>query len=82
VLWSPGSPTILNPGPDFGVQSNQLGFLFSWATNLSVVVETCTNLAHPVWSPVATNALTNGQSNFSDAKWMNYHSRFYRLGAP
>ena len=42
----------------FGVQTNPFGFIISWATNVPVVVEACTNLANPTWSPVDTNTLT------------------------
>jgi len=52
------------------------------SANISVVVEACTNLANPVWQPMQTNALTGGTSYFSDAKWTNYHSRFYRISSP
>jgi|SRR5208337_1613522 len=82
ALWFLPNPLILDNEPSFGVQTNSFGFIISWATNISVVVEACTNLANPVWQPVATNTLTGGWSYFSDAKWTNYHSRFYRLSAP
>ena len=52
------------------------------ANNFSVVVEGCMNLADPISSPVATNALTDGWSYFSDLQWTNYRSRFYRLSVP
>ena len=52
------------------------------ATNLSVVVEACTNLANPIWSPVGTNTLTGGSSYFSDSQWTNYPGRFYRFRSP
>ena len=54
----------------------------SWATNASVVVEACTNLANPVWCAVGTNTLTSGSSCFSDPQWTNYPARFYRLRSP
>ena len=72
-------PLILNHNPGFGVQNNQFGFTVSWATNGSIVVEACTNLANPVWSPMATNALASGTNHFSDPQWTNYPSRFYRV---
>jgi hypothetical protein len=79
ALWVLPYPLILNNGPGFGVQTNGFGFIISWATNISVVVEACTNLAHPVWSPVRTNTLTGGSSYFSDPQWTNHPARFYRL---
>jgi hypothetical protein len=47
-----------------------------------VVVMACTNLAQPVWFPVATNTLTNGLSSFVDAQWTNYPVRFYGFSFP
>jgi len=79
ALWSLPYPLILDLGPGFGVQTNGFGFIISWANNYSVVVEACTNLANPFWSPVETNTLTDGWSYFSDPQWANYRSRFYRL---
>ena len=76
------NPLILTSGPGFGVQSNAFGFIISWATNLPVVVEACTNLANHSWSPVHTNALTGGWSYFSDPQWANYPGRFYRVRSP
>jgi hypothetical protein len=81
ALWSLPNPLILN-GPSFGVQTNQFGFIISWATNISVVVEACTNLANPIWTPLQTNTLTGGSSYFSDPDWTNYPGRFYRLRSP
>ncbi|MGA3143846.1 MAG: leucine-rich repeat domain-containing protein [Verrucomicrobiota bacterium] len=79
MLWNPHAQT--NDG-SFGVQNNQFGFNIAGSSNLVVVVEACTNLANPVWSPVATNTLTGGTSYFSDPKWTNYSSRFYRFRSP
>ncbi len=82
ATWLLPNPLILNFGPSFGVQANNFGFIVSWATNLSVVVEACTNLASPIWQPVATNTLTGGSSYFQDSLWMNYPARFYCVGNP
>jgi hypothetical protein len=46
------------------------------------VVEACTNLASPVWTPLATLTLTNGSFQFSDPAWTNSLSGFYRLTSP
>lgn len=80
--WFLPYPTILNNGPGFGVKSNAFGFTISWATNVPVVVEAATNLANPIWVPIATNALTIGSCFFSDPQWTDYSSRFYRVGTP
>jgi hypothetical protein len=77
--WMLPYPLVLNNGPGFGVQNNCFSFTISWATNLSVVVVAATNLAKPVWTPLATNSLTSGTNCFSDSQWMNYPSRFYRV---
>jgi len=66
------NPLILNNGSGFGVQSNAFGFTISWATNLSVVVQACTNLANPIWTPLQSLNLTNGLAYFSDPQWTNY----------
>jgi hypothetical protein len=82
ALWFLPNPLILNNGASFGVQTNGFGFIISWATNIPVVVEACTNLANHTWSPVGTNNLTGGSSYFSDPQWTNYPARFYRLRSP
>ena len=82
ALWHLPTPVIVDFGPSFGVQTNLFGFIISWATNVPVVVEACTDLANPTWSPVATNTLSGGSSYFSDADWTNYPIRFYRLRSP
>jgi len=84
ALWYLPYPMIFNSGPSFGVRTNRFGFLISWATNSSVVVEACTNLSSPVWWPMSTNTLTgtSGTSYFSDSKWTNSRARYYRLRSP
>jgi hypothetical protein len=79
AVWSLPYPLILSGGPDFGVQANRFGFIISWAANLPVVVQASSNLAQNVWTPIATNTLTNGASFFSDSTWTNAPVRFYRL---
>jgi hypothetical protein len=82
ALWRLPYPVILNNSPSFGVQSNTFGFTISWATNRSLVVEACTNLANPVWTPLQSLTLTNGLFYFSNAQWTNYPARFYRISSP
>ena len=82
ALWALPYPVILSGNTNLGVRNNQFGFTVSWATNVPVIVLAATNLANPVWTPVSTNALTNGTSYFSDSKWTNYPSRFSRLRSP
>jgi len=64
----------------FGVRTNQFGFTIAGTSGLGIVVESCTNLTHPAWSPMQTIALTDGSSYYSDSQWANYTRRFYRLG--
>jgi hypothetical protein len=76
ALWT---PQVLTSNSSFGVQTNQFGFDVTWANGMSVVVEASTNLANHVWSPLATNTITGGSYYFSDPRWTNYSSRFYRV---
>ena len=66
----------------FGVETNTFGLTITGASGLVIVVEACTNLAIPRWSPVSTNTMSDGLSYFTDPRWANYRSRFYRLQAP
>ncbi|HEU0008311.1 MAG TPA: leucine-rich repeat domain-containing protein [Verrucomicrobiae bacterium] len=79
ALWT---PRIETSDANFGVRTNRFGFTISWASDLVTVVEACTNLTNPVWTPVGTNTLTDGSSYFSDPEWTNHPVRFYRLRSP
>jgi BspA type Leucine rich repeat region (6 copies) len=63
---------------DSAVRTNQFSFYVDWAGGQKVVVEGCTNLSHPAWSPVQTNLLTISSWYFNDSHWTNYPTRFYR----
>jgi BspA type Leucine rich repeat region (6 copies) len=84
--WGPtfgGVPTMLwNPqahAPSF--TGDQFGFNLTGPTNAVIVVEACTNLANPVWLPVATNNFSSsGTSSFTDPS--GQPSRFYRFRSP
>jgi hypothetical protein len=76
------NPVILNNDSSFGMHTDGFGFTIAWATNISVVVEACTNLSNPVWQSVQTNALIGGSAYFGDPQWTNYLGRFYRLRSP
>ena len=80
--WVLPNPVILTTPSSFGLRTNQYGFVISWATNASVVVEASTDLGLPEWSPVGTNALVEGWSYFSDPEWTNYARSLYRLRTP
>jgi hypothetical protein len=85
ALWALAYPVILsgaNGNTNLGVRNKQFGFNVSWTTYVPVVVLAATNLTNPAWTPVSTNALTNGTFYFNDSKWTNYPGRFYRLRSP
>jgi hypothetical protein len=82
ALWALPYPVILTSSPNLGLQANAVGFRISWATNACVVVEASTTLENPAWSPVSTNALTDGWYDFGDVEWTNYPCRFYRVVSP
>jgi hypothetical protein len=72
-------PQVQTDDASFGIRTNQFGFNINWASGMTVVVEACTNLANPIWYPLATNTLSGGSAYFSDPQWTNHTRRFYRL---
>lgn len=80
--WFLPTPLILNFQHNFGVQTNRFSFMISWATNTSIVVDACTNLASNTWQAIQTNNLANGSFYFTDSQWTNYPARFYRVRTP
>jgi len=81
-ITPPPNPQVQTSDASFGVRTNRFGFNITGTSGLVIVVEACTNLADPIWSPVGTNTLTSGLSYFSDPQWTNYPGRFYRLRSP
>jgi hypothetical protein len=79
ALWP---PQVQTSDASFGVRTNQFGFTIIWAGSMTVAVDACTNLANPIWIPLATNTLAGGSLYFSDPQWTNYPARFYRLRWP
>ena len=79
VLWN---ALIQVSDGNFGVQSNQFGFDVAGSANIPFVVEACTNLANPLWTPLESATLTNGLVYFSDSQWASFPTRFYRVSAP
>ncbi len=77
VLWNPQAQVP-------GVTAGQFGFGITAARlTCDIVVETCTNLANPVWLPVVTNTLSGtGTGNFSDPQTGSYGARYYRFSVP
>jgi len=78
VLWNPQ----IQCDACFGVRSNRFGFAIAGTSNLSVIVDICTNLANSSWVPAGTNTLADGSSYFGDSEWTNYPVRFYRIHSP
>ena len=81
AFWSLPDPVILG-NRSMAVQNNRFGFTISWATGLPVVVDACTDLGKPAWTPVGTNTLAGGSAYFSDPDWAAHPARFYRLRSP
>ena len=76
VCWN---PTATNPG----FVSNQFGFDITGPGNLTVLVESCPDLATHVWTPAGTVTLSaNGTATFRDPQAWNSRARFYRFRAP
>jgi hypothetical protein len=73
-LWKPQAQSA-------GLRTNRFGFTIT-GNYMTVVVEACTNLANPAWSPISTITLTDGSAYFSDPQWTNYPTRFYRIRSP
>lgn len=79
ALWL---PEVLTGDASFGVRTNQFGFNIAWAGGQAVVVDACTNVANPIWSPLQTNVLSSDSFYFSDPAWTNFTTRSYRLRSP
>ena len=80
TITQPPWAAIVTRDGGFGVVSNGFGFNIGGSGTQAVVVEASTNLSQ--WSPVFTNAFTNGSFYFSDSQWTNAPARFYRLRSP
>jgi hypothetical protein len=78
VLWNPR----IRVDSAVAGGTNGFGFTIAGASNLVVVVEASTNPAASEWSPVGTNRLNSGTSEFRDAESANFSARFYRLTPP
>jgi hypothetical protein len=79
LLWN---PQIQASGPNFGMVSNQFGFNITGTSNDPVLLQACTNLSSPVWTPLTNVNLTNGSFYFSEPVQSNAASRFYRVCFP
>jgi hypothetical protein len=79
ALWN---PLIVVTDEDFGVQTTGFNFNISESASGLVVVKGCTNLAAGIWEPIQTNSMGGGIVNFSDSKWTDNPSFFYKLTMP
>ncbi len=76
VLWNPQANTL-------GSAGGQFGFDITGPANAVILVEACTNLANPVWLPIATKTLsTSGTSTFTDPSSAAFPIRYYRFSTP
>ena len=76
TIAQPPWAAILTGDGGFGVVSNGFGFNIRGSDAQAAVVEASTNLSQ--WSPIRTNAFTNGTFYFSDPDWTATPQRFYR----
>ena len=79
TVWG---PQVLAGDASFGVRTNRFGFTITGPSGLVVAVETCTDPANPLWTPLETNTLADGACYFSDPQWTNQPARYYRLRTP
>jgi hypothetical protein len=64
------------------VQNNHFGFDIAGTSGIPIVVEACTNLANPVWTPLTNVTLTSGSFHFSDPLPPTTPGRYYRISSP
>lgn len=79
VLWN---AQVATEDASFGVRTNQFGFNITGTADIPIVVEACTNLAAPAWTPMQTCTVTNGSIYFCDEQWTNRPTGFYRVRWP
>jgi len=78
-----GRPTVLwDPIPQITGPADPFTFTITASSDLTVVVEAASSLPGTDWTPVGTNALLGGSSEFSDPDWKHLPGRFYRLRSP
>ena len=75
--WLRSDPVILAKSQNFGIKTNTFSFRISWATNIPVVIEASADLAS--WSPMQTNNLINGWTDFTEQHSLENPNRIYRV---
>jgi hypothetical protein len=78
VLWNPHTT---NDGR-FGMCSNQFWFTVCGTSNISCVIESCTNLCTPYWLFVTNITLSTGSCRVCDKAATNRAMSFYRFRSP
>jgi hypothetical protein len=79
ILWN---PEIQTTAGSFGIQNDHFGFNIIGTPNIPIVVEASTRITPPAWTPLLNGTLTNGAIYFSDAQWVDYPTRIYRIRSP
>ena len=75
ALWLPRIEAAAAPVAG----TNAFSFTVTWASRQAVMIETCTNLTSPTWTPRQLTVLTNDSVRFDDPGWTNGPARFYRV---
>ncbi|HZM06378.1 MAG TPA: leucine-rich repeat domain-containing protein, partial [Candidatus Saccharimonadales bacterium] len=74
-LWNPQIQAA-------GWWNNQFGFNITGTANIPIVLEVCTNLTSPIWSPLKNITLVNGSFFYSEPVQTNIPDRYYRISSP
>lgn len=83
VPTAPWLPVIGRPEFAADQPLGAFGFPVEWAPQHQVVVEACSDLAHPDWQPAGTLTLdAEGIARFSDPDSASHPTRTYRLRPP
>ena len=79
-----GKLRIQNPQLKSGLakSAEQFGFTVTGPEAQGFVIETCTDLSQPVWTPVETNAISGGSYDFMELRRTDSPSRYYRVNVP
>ena len=72
------NPVITNVDGNLAVPTNDFSFEVRAIDGSEIVVQACTNLNNPTWTPLATNTLNGILTHFRDPEWMNFPGRIYR----
>jgi len=79
VIWG---AAIQTTDGRLGERNHQFGFNVTGATNTQFVVQVCTTLVNPAWTPLLTNTLGTNAFYFSEPVQLNAPARYFRLYLP